>query len=299
MHLLPNATEVLEEQLPGYNWPSALACAGVILVLSIEQIVLLVNLSEILPEEVKIEDTFYKIQNSEIGWNATDNPLFDDHSRDGHHNKSVLKTEPEHDHDHDHTHSQHETHIQEPLLRVSHDHAEHDHILNNVLKSNGLQKLITAYILEISIAIHSIIIGVDLGLMSSSDETFTLCSLMIALSFHQFIEGIGLGSTIHSSREALGNAKVMGFVCIFSLSMPMGIVIGILSTSTHTTSAQLIAKGVADAFATGSLLYISLSEMVPNYFGASDLKHLPNLRIGMLWAFSSGVVMMAIIAIWA
>lgn len=47
--------------------------------------------------------------------------------------------------------------------------------------------------LEIGIVVHSVIIGISLGTAGSID---TIKPLLVALSFHQFFEGMGLGGCI-------------------------------------------------------------------------------------------------------
>eukprot|EP01034_Spumella_vulgaris_P021836 gene21836-27907_t len=168
----------------------------------------------------------------------------------------------------------------------------------NVMNSNSLRDLVTAYVMEISIAVHSIIIGVDLGILGQGELT-TLVSLMIALSFHQFVEGVGLGATIQNSRSSLGNTKVMGFIAIFSSTMPLGILIGILTSSAPESETQTAFKGAANAIAAGSLLYISLTEMVGSYFNEPDLNDRALLKVGMMISFGIGIAFMAVIAVWA
>lgn len=48
-------------------------------------------------------------------------------------------------------------------------------------------------VLEIGIVVHSVIIGISLGTAQSID---TIKPLLVALSFHQFFEGMGLGGCI-------------------------------------------------------------------------------------------------------
>lgn len=64
------------------------------------------------------------------------------------------------------------------------------------------------------------------------------------------------------------------------------------------TQAQLAAKGVATAFAAGSLLYISLAEMVGGYFSDADVLDSPKLIILMVLSFAVGCTFMAVIAFW-
>ena len=76
-----------------------------------------------------------------------------------------------------------------------HTHARHTYVDSGHNHSHGgvisHSNRISAYLLEFGIAIHSVIIGVALGV---AREEFI--SLFIALVFHQFFEGIGLSSVI-------------------------------------------------------------------------------------------------------
>lgn len=97
------------------------------------------------------------------------------------------------------------------------------------------QHNVSTYSLEIGIMVHSVIIGlcsfldswsycnigVSLGVAS---EEFV--SLLIALCFHQFFEGLGLGAMI-----ARVNFKYCGLAYLnglaFALTTPVGVAIGI------------------------------------------------------------------------
>eukprot|EP00960_Hanusia_phi_P064912 765957-Hanusia_phi.AAC.1 len=50
--------------------------------------------------------------------------------------------------------------------------------------------------LELGIVVHSVIIGMDLGV--KTDKASAIVGLVIALCFHQFFEGLGLGACIAS-----------------------------------------------------------------------------------------------------
>lgn len=63
-------------------------------------------------------------------------------------------------------------------------------ILYNILKLIILQIL---QVLELGILVHSVIIGISLG---TTENPKTIKPLIIALSFHQFFEGMGLGGCI-------------------------------------------------------------------------------------------------------
>jgi zinc transporter 1/2/3 len=48
-------------------------------------------------------------------------------------------------------------------------------------------------VLELGIVVHSVIIGISLG---ASEGPSTIKPLVVALSFHQMFEGMGLGGCI-------------------------------------------------------------------------------------------------------
>lgn len=54
-------------------------------------------------------------------------------------------------------------------------------------------EIINEQVLELGIVVHSVIIGISLG---TSGSTSTVKTLMAALTFHQFFEGMGLGGCI-------------------------------------------------------------------------------------------------------
>lgn len=63
------------------------------------------------------------------------------------------------------------------------------------------QKMVSK-VLEIGIVFHSVIIGVTVGM---SQDVCSIRPLMIALSFHQIFEGMGLGGCIAQVKSLLYN----------------------------------------------------------------------------------------------
>ena len=79
----------------------------------------------------------------------------------------------------------------------------------------------TAILVELSILIHSVIVGFDLGLQDVSSWR----TLIVAIAFHQFFEGFALGQVIlEASFRPLKNWLMIAF---FSLTTSAGIAIGI------------------------------------------------------------------------
>jgi len=267
MHLLADAQEDLSEVQPNYNLSYAIASLGIIINLSIEQGVLIYIQS--LPDSEPLSSS---LPDSERVSSSSLSPTNDDAER--------MTTVESHEE------------------MISHHEHEND-LIKNLIKFNNLRAIITLYSMEISISVHSIIIGVGIGLLSGQENLGTLIPLIVAISFHQFVEGLGLGTNIITSQTLLSNMKIISFVIIFALTCPIGIVIGILTASQPESDVKTYAKGITNALAAGSLLYISLAEMVSNYFSSPDLIKRPLLKLMMLGSFSLGVAALAIIAIWA
>ena len=63
------------------------------------------------------------------------------------------------------------------------------------------------------------------------DEMETIKILMIAFGFHQFFEGIGIGTVMVES--TLNSYYIAFFGFLFALSMPIGVIIGITTEETE------------------------------------------------------------------
>jgi hypothetical protein len=69
---------------------------------------------------------------------------------------------------------------------------EAEAIVAFVANANDPRALLKAYVLEAAMAVHSVIMGISLGSMTS-DELGSIKILMVAYSIHQFLEGVSLG----------------------------------------------------------------------------------------------------------
>ena len=310
MHLLPEGHEDLESAFPDYPLAYALTCFGVVLVLFVEQSVMILNESQhagaYSASPGTGPDSSPHSPNSEVEHNEDCGFVnCDCEDATGNGNGTTIKKEcPEC--------PVIETGIELAVISTStnetieklgaHDHTHEHHTLglSKLMNTNNLKDLVSIYTMEFSIAIHSIIIGVDIGLLSASSELVTLISLIIAISFHQFVEGFSLGSNLSSqSAHTLGHSKIITFVVIFAITVPIGIVIGICTSELEETDTDVIARGSANAIAAGTLLYISLAEMISEYFEAKDLKYQPTVKMFMLLSLALGTASMAVLANWA
>lgn len=138
---------------------------------------------------------------------------------------------------------------------ASHSHA-HDfgggHSHSHFLSVLQVKRTIAAYLLEFGVTSHSVIIGIENGIASGEE----LRALLIALSFHQFFEGVALGARLADANLSHWNEFFLAL--LFSVSAPIGIAIGIIITSSVNPEGAdyLLWQGTFDAVCSGILLYI-------------------------------------------
>lgn len=138
-----------------------------------------------------------------------------------------------------------EANISSPSLELNvievHDYqipgsCDHNHAIKMIAGTDSLNVIVKAYMMEISVAIHSIIIGIALGSLGGEAQLPALEALIVAICFHQFFEGLGLGTVIEGARLHLGMTKITIFALIFALTVPVGVMIGIVITSDQPVS---------------------------------------------------------------
>jgi solute carrier family 39 (zinc transporter), member 1/2/3 len=141
---------------------------------------------------------------------------------------------------------------QEALRKKSHEGHVHAVLPLEV----GVQKTVGAYMLEFGVAVHSIFIGLAVGVVGDSELT----ALLVALVFHQFFEGLALGSRLAEAHLPSRLQEVV-LALIYAVSAPIGIAIGIgvASSLDPNSTAFLLVQGIFDAICAGILLYIGFS----------------------------------------
>ena len=147
---------------------------------------------------------------------------------------------------------------------------------------------------------RSIIIGISMGMMGP-DQISTLQALLAVMIFHQFFEGVGLGAVMSYLRLKLGTAKVVVFALVFGTTLSIGICIGLVIAAVEPTETDThtLITSCCNAIAAGTLLYVSLVEMLAEEFSSLELDSKPRLKLAMVGVFGCGVLVMAILAIWA
>ena len=126
-------------------------------------------------------------------------------------------------------------------------------------EESRMAALVKLYVLELGIAVHSVIIGLALGVTKNYASAQTL---VIVLCVHQAFEGLAVGSLTVAAQ--LSWWKTLGFFLLFSVTTPIGTAVGL-----GVTTSQ-VAIGVVDCLAGGMLLFNALCDMLPHVFGAHE-----------------------------
>jgi zinc transporter 1/2/3 len=102
----------------------------------------------------------------------------------------------------------------------NHGHDGHQDGHTHALLLLSGEKQLSIFLLELSIAVHSILVGMTLGL---AREEFV--TLWIALSFHQFFEGFALSTTVLEADFPQKWVALLLMV-LYALVTPLGMVLG-------------------------------------------------------------------------
>ncbi|KAK8564425.1 hypothetical protein V6N12_036549 [Hibiscus sabdariffa] len=166
------------------------------------------------------------------------------------------------------------------LTRATHGHSHGSaSMLHHSDSTELVRHRVVSQVLELGIVVHSVIIGISLG---ASESPKTIRPLVAALTFHQFFEGMGLGGCISQ---------------FFSLTTPVGIVIGIGVTNIYKESSPtaLIVEGLLNAASSGILIYMALVDLLAADFMNPKLENKAAASVSLVL----GAALMSLLAIWA
>lgn len=163
-------------------------------------------------------------------------------------------------------------------------------------QDSRIRSFAIAQVLETGIAFHSVLIGIALGV---SNSPCTIRPLLAAVTFHQFFEGIALGSCLIQAEFRSWAFALMAL--IFALTTPVGVAIGIGIQSTYNVNSitNLVVSGVFDSISTGILIYMALVDLIAVDFTSKRFRSSLVLQVGSYLALAGGCAVMAVIGIWA
>ncbi|EOA91387.1 uncharacterized protein SETTUDRAFT_85637 [Exserohilum turcica Et28A] len=154
-------------------------------------------------------------------------------------------------------------------------------------------------VLEFGIIFHSVIIGMNLGVVASS--TFT--TLYPVLVFHQSFEGLGIGARLSNIAFPADKSWMPWALCaLYGLTTPVSIAVGLALRTTYAPESRvsMIFQGVLNAVSAGFLIYSGLVELLAKDF-LFDKERTKNMqRLGLMLAYVFlGAAIMALIGYWA
>ncbi|KEH24870.1 putative zinc/iron permease [Medicago truncatula] len=160
--------------------------------------------------------------------------------------------------------------------------------------TNRLRYTIVSQILELGIVLHSVILGISLGVSRSPK---TIKPLVAVLTFHQCFEGIGLGGCI--SQAQFKYYKVTIMILFFCLIFPIGIGIGMGISNIYNESSpkSLIVEGFLLSASAGVLINMALVDLVATDFMNSKMLTNFRLQLGASLALFVGMICMSILAL--
>ncbi|KAG5469603.1 hypothetical protein LSCM1_02835 [Leishmania martiniquensis] len=163
---------------------------------------------------------------------------------------------------------------------------------------SGDLHILSAVLLECGVSLHSLFVGLTVGVCADA-ELFTL---MCALSLHQFFEGIALGSRLVDA--ALRPRTEHVFAAVFVLSAPFGTFLGVLCVYEGVINTKggsyLLMQGILDSVCAGILLYVAFQLLVSDFYSdmRSSIHSVRSPRwflLSMLGALWAGVGIMTLI----
>ncbi|KAE9018329.1 hypothetical protein PF010_g6727 [Phytophthora fragariae] len=212
-----------------------------------------------------------------------------------------------HGHGHGHDEQAHESHdIVELGVSTQKGSLVTPQLAENPYQAKTVEKLetsskrrprIATLIFEVGVMFHSLVIGLDLGVTTGAEFT----SLLTALCFHQFFEGVAIGNAAVSSTES--RSKLLLLNLAFAVTTPIGQAFGIAIHSSYSSSSatSLWVQGIFDCVAGGILLYTGLVELL-TYNMTTNQKFLTrstSQRFTLYACLWSGAALMALIGKWA
>ncbi|KEG08330.1 putative cation transporter [Trypanosoma grayi] len=171
-----------------------------------------------------------------------------------------------------------------------------------IVSQGRAQRVASALFMEFGVTLHSVFIGLTVGISSDADTK----ALLVALAFHQMFEGLALGSRLVDASMRLTLELLLAL--IFSISAPLGAAIGLGAVEgskvSVTGTSFVLLQAIFDSLCGGILLYLGFVLMLSD-FSADLRKHAGEeaahriwKRIGMFAALWAGAGIMAGIGKW-
>jgi zinc transporter 1/2/3 len=166
------------------------------------------------------------------------------------------------------------------------------------LVENNKEKFFTIELVEMGVLVHSLVIGLTLGV--ERGDAFT--ALLIAIAFHQFFEGMSLGVMV-GMLPLLESKKKIVMCLLYPLTTPLGIAIGICVHQVFSSNSQgfLVTQGILESLSSGVLMYNAYCGLLAVEINKNPSfgQYAKSFRTACYLAMYAGAGVMAIIGLWA
>lgn len=170
-------------------------------------------------------------------------------------------------------------------------------------EGTAAKRVVAAVCMEFGMALHSVFVGLALGIANDASTKV----LLVALTFHQLFEGLAMGSRIAEAEFRLSLEIVL--MLVFSISAPVGVAAGTGAVSASRDAlaggTYVMVQAVCSSLCGGILLYLSFMMMLVDF--PADLrrhcgmgaKHRLWKKLGMYVSLWIGVSVMIVLGKWA
>lgn len=159
------------------------------------------------------------------------------------------------------------------------------------------QQIAAFLILEFGVIFHSVIIGLNLGVVGSEFGT-----LYAVLVFHQSFEGLGIGARMSSIPFKQGSWLPWLLCSAYGLTTPIAIAVGLGLRTTYNPNSFTanVVSGVLNSMSAGILIYTGLVELLARDFLFNPLRTRDSKRLAfMMGTTFLGAGIMALLGKWA
>lgn len=159
------------------------------------------------------------------------------------------------------------------------------------------QQIAAFLILEFGVIFHSVIIGLNLGVVGQEFNT-----LYVVIIFHQSFEGLGIGARM-SAIPFKRDSWLPWMLCMgYGLTTPIaiGIGLGLRTTYNPNSFTANVVSGLLDSTSAGILIYTGLVELLAHDFLFNQERTNDNRRLTfMIVCVLLGAGLMALLGKWA
>jgi solute carrier family 39 (zinc transporter), member 1/2/3 len=159
------------------------------------------------------------------------------------------------------------------------------------------QQIVAFLILEFGVIFHSVIIGLNLGVVGSE-----FSRLYPVLVFHQSFEGLGIGARMSTIPFKPGSWLPWLLCTAYGLATPISIAIGLGLRKTYAPGSFTanVVSGVLNSMSAGILTYTGLVELLARDFLFNPMRTKDNKRLTfMIACVFLGAGLMALLGKWA